>query len=74
MPARAMRVPMDHAPHVSGTERPRHRLRVHIHDGGHGARDMTPAAGAHLIGQELAVRERQREEAPLPEAGAHDAA
>src|SRR5579863_4635928 len=35
---------------------------------------MPPTAGARLVGQDLAMSARQREEAPLPGAGAHEAA
>jgi hypothetical protein len=67
-------VAVDHAAHARGAERRGHRAGIHVHDVRHGARGMTPAAGAHLVRQRLALRARQREEAALPVGRAHDAA
>src|SRR5437879_1273367 len=74
MHARAVRVPVDHAPHPGGPKRRGHRGGIHVHDVGYRARGVPPAAGARLIRQQLAVRARQGEEALLPVAAAHQAA
>src|SRR6202047_2857538 len=74
MYARAVGVPVDHAPPPGGPKRRGHRVGIHVHDVGYRARGVPAAAGARLIGEQLPVRARQGEEALLPIPAAHHAA
>src|SRR5215475_139878 len=72
--ARPVSMAVKQAADARGTEGRRHRLRIDVHDVGYGARGVSATPRPCLIRELLAMRARQREEAPLPGGLAHDAA
>src|SRR5215469_16992217 len=72
--ARPVSMTVNQAADAGGTEGRRDRLRIDVHDVGHGARGVSATPRPGLVRELLAMRARQREEAPLPGGLAHDAA
>jgi hypothetical protein len=65
---------MNDSSDASRAVRGRHRILVDVHDVGDGTGHVVLAAGARLIRQQLAIRQRQSEKSTLPVGRPDDAA